>query len=84
MSYSFVLETIPLKIFFKDPINIILKCSELYVKCLKMLGLRGAAPDPAKGATAHPRPPSLSPRTFADRHLTIDTPPSSMGNPLKS
>ena len=30
------------------------------LRMLKMLGFRGAAPDPAGGASAHPRPPSLS------------------------
>ena len=47
----------------------VLKCSEMHLKCLKMLGLRGAAPDPAGGASAHPRPPSLSPRAFGARHI---------------
>ena len=35
-----------------------------------MPGLRGAAPDPAGGATAHPRPPSLSPRAYGARYVT--------------
>ena len=48
---------------------VVLKCSELHLKCLKMLSFRGAAPDPAGGATAHPRPPSLTPRAFGARHM---------------
>ena len=34
-----------------------------------MLCFWGAALDPAGEATAHPRPPSLSPRTFGARHI---------------
>ena len=49
--------------------NLISKCSKLLLKCIKMLCFRGAAPDPAGGATAHPRPPSLSPRAFGARHI---------------
>ena len=40
------------------PVNIVLKCSEMYLKCLKQLGFRGTAPDPTGGATAYPRPPT--------------------------
>ena len=39
-------------------------------RMLKMLCFRGAAPDPAGGATAHPRPPSLMPRAFGARRIS--------------
>ena len=32
------------------------KGSELLLKCIKMLGFQAAAPNPAGGANAHPRP----------------------------
>ena len=57
--------------------DLVLKCSELVLDYIKMPISRGAAPDPAGGATAHPRPPSLPPRAFGARHFTIYNYPSS-------
>ena len=34
-----------------------LKCWELHLEYLKHFGFRGAAPDPAGGASAHPQTP---------------------------
>ena len=49
--------------------NLVSKWSKLLLKCMKMPCFRAAAPDPAGGASAHPRPPSLSPRAFGARHI---------------
>ena len=50
--------------------NLVSKCPKLLLKCIKILGFRAAAPDPAEEASAHPRPPSLSPRAFGAQHIT--------------
>ena len=38
------------------------------------VGFWGAAPDPAGGASAHPRPPSYTPRAFGAQHILPSIP----------